>query len=71
MKPLNGDAQHREKASHYGDHEETIEELEMVAALLYDRGNKANNAIQQEGEGEEGGGDSVRVGEETVKERSV
>ena len=43
----------------------------MVATLLDDGGDQAYDAVQQEGKGEQGGGDGVGVGEETVRQRSV
>ena len=71
VEPLYGDSQDGEEARDNGNNEEAIEEFEMVATLLDDGGDQAYDAVQQEGQGEQGRGDGVGVGEETVRQRSV
>ena len=71
MEPLYGDSQDGEEARDNGDNKQAIEQFEMVATLLDDGGDQADDPVQEEGEGEEGGGDGVGVGEETVRQRAV
>ena len=71
VEPLYGDSQDGEEARDNGDNKQAIEQFEMVATLLDDGGDQADDPVQEEGEGEEGGGDGVGVGEETVRQRAV
>ena len=71
VEPLNGDSQDGEESRDDCNHEEPIEEFEMVATLLDDGGVQSYDPVQEQGQWEEGGGDGVGVGEEAVGQRTV
>ena len=71
VEPLYGDSQDGEESRDNCHNEEAIEEFEMVTTLLDDGRVQSYDAVQQEGQREEGGGDGVGVGEEAVRQRPV
>ena len=64
MESLNGHPEDREETRDYCHNKQTVEKLEVVTGPVRHGGHQANHPVQEEGEGEEGRGDDVRVWEE-------